>query len=438
MLSKNSSDKLVLTNMFKQNLFWLSLSILAASTLNASISFGSDSDSTTVETTTTPPATTTTAETSKASASRTDNGIGANSPQLKTENPQPVSPEVKEAVVPKPASPEVKEAASPKPVHKTTKLFGRIEQIAGESGAQFPVVLKAMTAKMDTSNRTPLKGGAADGLYSGSLASSFPVDYSGNWGGSLTVWQAQFDPICWQIDPEEVNRTRALIKPGSIGQVNFQFRNGPGRKIDLEPAQVVFMVPMKDTRYQEQIGSMLGSNGQAGGMTLPGMNSGQVGAMMQQMMANMNVPIMLNFGEVNSQEVEGLSGNAFRSTVIKNSIRELSPTVFEQQIVTSEVQRNKKTNSTRNEYSETVIRFTKQTASQLYVQAASVNYTADKRFERKFILYGTINHGASAANSNANPLSGAGFGNLFNQPGGTQMPKLPGGQNPLQNLFGPQ
>jgi hypothetical protein len=163
-----------------------------------------------------------------------------------------------------------------------------------------------------------------------------------------------------------------------------------------------------------------------------------VGAMMQQMMANMNVPIMLNFGEVNgSMGEEGLSGNAFHSKVLKNDIRQLSPTVLEQQIVTSEVQQIKKTGSTRNEYSETVIRFTKQSANQLYVQAASVNYTAAKRFERKFILYGTISHGAAATN-NANPLSGAGFGNLFNLPAGTGMPKLPAGQNPLQNLFNPQ
>jgi hypothetical protein len=174
-------------------------------------------------------------------------------------------------------------------------------------------------------------------------------------------------------------------------------------------------------------------------MTLPGMNSGQMGAMMQQMMANMNVPIMLNFGEVTgAMGEEGLSGNAFHSKVLKNSIRELSPSVLEQQIVTSEVQQNKKTGQTRNEYSETVIRFTKQSATQLYVQAASVNYTADKRFERKIILYGTVNHGTVARN-NANPLSGSGFGNLFSQPGGMQVPNLPGGvdMNQLQKLLNP-
>lgn len=413
--------------MFKQNLFWLSLPILTASLLNASVSLGSDSDGTS------------TSDTSTASVTPAADGDGKSAPETNKSAVSAATGDsiVKESpVVPadaEKAKAETKEVVAPK--HTTTKLYGRIEQIAGESGAQFPIVLKAMTAKMDTSKT--IKGGAAESLYSGSVVGSFPVDYRGTWGGNLTVWQAQFDPICWQIDPEEVNRTRALIKPNSVGQVNFQFRNDARGKIDLEPAQVVFMVPMKDTRYQETLGQMMSGNGQAGGMTIPGMNSGQMAAMMQQVMGSMNVPIMLNFGEVNSSEVEGLSGNAFRSKVLKNSIRELSPTVLEQQIVTSEVQQNKKTGNTRNEYSETVIRFTKQTPSQLYVQAASVNYTADKRFERKIILYGTVNHGAVAPNA-ANPLSGSGFGNLFSQPGGAGLPKLPAGQNPLQNLFNPQ
>ncbi len=431
--------------MFKQNLFWLSLSILTASILNASISFGSDNDGTaTTETdkAVTPASdSTTTTETSKAATpagestttTETNKAIApAAAPDLSVNTPAVSSATAQQLKT------EMKEAVAPKPEHKTTKLYGRIEQIAGQSGAQFPVVLQAMTAKMDTRKPAAIKGSAAENMFSGSTVSSFPVDYRGTWSGNLTVWQAQFDPICWQIDPEEVNRTRALIKPGAIGQASFQFRNDAGNKISLEPTQVVFMVPIKDTRYQEEFGKMLSSSGQSGGMTIPGINSSQMGTMMQQMMANMNVPIMLNFGEVNgSMGEEGLSGNAFRSKVLKNDIRQLSPTVLEQQIVTSEVQQNKKTGSTRNEYSETVIRFTKQSANQLYVQAASVNYTAAKRFERKFILYGTISHGATPAN-NANPLSGAGFGNLFGLPGGAGMPKLPAGQNPLQNLFNPQ
>jgi hypothetical protein len=436
--------------MFKQNLAWLLLSVITVSIVNPGVSFGSDNDSSAPVNPTKPLADAATTQTSGTvdvappdSTTKQADSVPVTS-EPKTVDSAPIIdsnagiPPVK-AVTSEPTKPETKVTALPKVQPKTTKLFGRIEQIADGPGAQFPVVLKAMTAKMDTSNRKPITGSASDSLYSGSLVNSFPTDYRGNWGGSLTVWQAQFDPICWQIDPEEVNRTRALIKPGAVGDVTFQFRNDAGNRLDLEPAQVVFMVPMKDTRYQETLGQMLGSGGQGGGMTLPGMNSGQMGAMMQQMMANMNVPIMLNFGEVTgAMGEEGLSGNAFHSKVLKNSIRELSPSVLEQQIVTSEVQQNKKTGQTRNEYSETVIRFTKQSATQLYVQAASVNYTADKRFERKIILYGTVNHGTVARN-NANPLSGSGFGNLFSQPGGMQVPNLPGGvdMNQLQKLLNP-
>ena len=316
-------------------------------------------------------------------------------------------------------------------------LYGRIEQIAGNAGAQFPV-LKAESAKIDTREapKTTQRGQAntisGSTEFSGNVVRSFPQGFGGAWGGHLKIWTSQMDSICWQLDPDEANRTRQLMTPGREGSVNFDFAQNNSGKIELEPAQVIFMVPMKETRMQEQLNGVLG-NGAMGGsnsLTLPGVDSGQMANMMKQFTSNMTVPIMVSFGNINRSDVEGVSGNSIRATVLSNTIRQLSPGVLEQQIVTQETQRNNKTGKVRQEFSETVVRFTSQSNNALYVQAAAVNYTSNRQFERKLILYGTIRRGQMMQESN-NPMGGlGGMNNIV--PGNSG---LPSGQNPLQGLF---
>jgi hypothetical protein len=128
---------------------------------------------------------------------------------------------------------------------KSTMLYGRIEQITGGSGAQFPV-LKEQTAMLD-SRQLPSairKGKANANNYSGSVVRSFPQQFSGTWGGHLKIWTSQMDAVCWQLDSEEATRTRQFLTPGREGSVNFYFQQSGSGKIDLEPAQIVFMVPM--------------------------------------------------------------------------------------------------------------------------------------------------------------------------------------------------
>src|SRR5271169_5184871 len=64
----------------------------------------------------------------------------------------------------------------------TTKLYGRIEEIIQSPGAQFPVVLKAQTAKMDTSNLAKLQQ-HGEASFSGKKVRSFPEQFTGTWGG---------------------------------------------------------------------------------------------------------------------------------------------------------------------------------------------------------------------------------------------------------------
>ncbi len=319
--------------------------------------------------------------------------------------------------------------SSVKSTGRPLMLYGRIEQLAGGTGAQFPV-LKEQTAQLDKRQlpKTVQKGQAS--AFSGSVVRSFPEQFGGTWGGHLKIWTSQMDAICWQLDSDEANHTRQLMVPGREGTVNFYFNQGPGGKINLEPAQVIFMVPMKDTNMQQELNTIIGADGsgQKGGLNLPGMDSRQMASVMQQMANTMTVPIMVSFGNIDRPDIKGVSGNQIRANLLSNTIRQLSPSVLEEQIVCQETQRNNKTGKVRQEYSETVVRFTSQNANTLYVQAAAVNYTLNRQFERKLILYGTVQKGQVMADPSTS------LGGLM--PGNSQLlPQLPDGRNSLQNLL---
>lgn len=260
------------------------------------------------------------------------------------------------------------------------KLFGRIDQIAGEANVEMPN-LKMETAKMDTSGRQPLQAAASESHFSGSVAASFPMDFSGTWGGTIRVWRYSVSPLSYQVDAAESNKLREILTPGTAGDVNFVFQHDYG-KIDLEPAQVRIMIPASQSySYQKMM--------QAGGAQMGGM-----GGMVSQMMANMKVPVILHFGTVStrgSMEV-GVSGNQIDQRVVKNEIRQLAPAVVEEQIVT----RNASAQSSgrvEQGYTESVLRFTRQSPTQLYVLAASVDYDGSGKFLRKLIMYGNVVRG---------------------------------------------
>ncbi|MBA4078929.1 MAG: hypothetical protein C0508_28120, partial [Cyanobacteria bacterium PR.023] len=137
----------------------------------------------------------------------------------------------------------------------TTKLYGRIEQITSGNGANFPIILKAMTPQLDNSLvKKPLSGAASEAtMFSGTIAKSFPSDYRGNWGGDLTVWRVEQDPICYKIDPDEAGKVLKIFKSGAKGSTNFMFAQDTRGGIVLAPAKVMFSVPGKDVGADQQM-----------------------------------------------------------------------------------------------------------------------------------------------------------------------------------------
>jgi hypothetical protein len=326
--------------------------------------------------------------------------------------------------------------------HKSTMLYGRIEQLSASAGAIFPS-LKAQTPIMDPRGMLAGKATASPPLLTG-VVKSFPVNYQGNWGGRLVLQQVQVDPNYYRVDPEEARRTVQAMKPGNIGQVNFLFDRSRGA-ITLEPARCLFMVPIGDTDQGDQLKQMMGG----------GAGNAALGGMMRQMVTGMNVPLVLEFGDVQTSGAEtGLSGNQLRQRVLKNETRELASNVIEQQIVT---EWDKRTHVPHTGYGESVIRFTKQSPTVLYVQCATVSYDSSKRFLSKLVLYGSVGKGVvmntdpmqAAMQGSGMPAGMGGMGGL----GGLQglfggggagaaggQPTMPAGglDGMLKNLFGGQ
>lgn len=324
---------------------------------------------------------------------------GKAAPALKME-----TPEAAKATTASPVKTRAKVSRKRKPV----TLYGRLDQIASEANVTMPV-LKAQKAKFDTSrpltgSASVLKAGARSSrLFTGTTQRSFPVDFSGIWGGHLKVWRYNSSSLSDRIDPAESRQMSNILRPGKSGNVNFVFRQGGSNSIELEPAKVRLTIPAKDSYSYKK---MFASNPQLSSM----------GGMVSNMMSNMQIPVILHFGTIStrgSAEV-GISGNQIDQRVVKNVIRRLAPRVVEEQIVTRNHSTIASTGRVKNGYTESVLRFTRQSPTQLYVLAASVDYSGDRKFLRKLIMYGTVSKGVRT-NTSAMP---AGTGQLSSLLGG--------------------
>lgn len=315
-------------------------------------------------------------------------------------------------------------AAVPK---KPVLLFGRLEEISGRATPTFPIVLKALTPKMDNSGL--LKGQATAGTLAGTVVRSYPADFRGTWGGNLTLAQMQIAPLNYQLDPDDATKSARILRNGSVGTANFTFATDARGNITAEPTQIAFMVPANLTNAYEQMGAQTGGQG---------MGNAAMAGMMKQMMGNMKVPVVIKFGNFQSSAaVTGVSGNQFSIGVLSNRLRQLSPGIMEQQIITQENIRVARTGKQYSTYNENVFRYTERGSTQMYVEVASVSYDMSRRFLRKMVFYGYVNKGAvqpdpTNPNTMMQQMMGGGAG-------GMQFPGMgglggAGGANPLQQL----
>lgn len=289
-------------------------------------------------------------------------------------------------------------------------LFGRIEELNGNS-ATLPIKLNLKTQKPQLDPRgQALTASTSKQALSGGLVSSFPADWAGTWSGQIKLHAATFDKIRWEFDAAEATKEQQLMRPGTMGDVSFYFTQDRARRVSLQPTQVIFTASMGQSQVgQQMMNNMIGggqnqTNNPFGGM----LNSSTMAAMIQ----SMPYQFAMHLGDLT--QGRGLTGNQLNSRLLKNDIRQLAPNVLEQCVVTWDNDYNPTTRKMRNGYSESVLRFTKLNASQLYVQAATVNYRQDGKFETKYLLYGTVNRAYAQRQPSGFPMPGqsGGMGGL--------------------------
>ncbi len=331
-------------------------------------------------------------------------------------------PETVSSSTPKPAHSTASGAAHPATPTKPTMLYGRIEELAASTGATLQLgKMVSMTPVRDTSldKKSPPK------TLSGSAVQSFPMDYRGTWSGDLQVYSFNYDKTAWEFDRAEILKEYQILRPGTKGRTTATFYQ-TGTKIALEPCSVIFQGSMSG---QEMMSQMQGSPLNA----LFGAGNGA------SIMANMQMPAMyaLHLGDLSSGR--GVTGNELNSQLMKNTLRQLAADVVEQNVVTRDSDRNPTTGKTKLGYSESVLRFTRQSANRLYVQAATVSYRSDGRFQTKTILYGYLDRSSGGAyGSNpyggVNPYGGANpFGGML--PGGNGAGGMGGSMQAIEKMM---
>lgn len=311
-----------------------------------------------------------------------EDGDDSVKPKIQTERPAEVKGEVSEraeSAHEQTLSGKTESQAAPKA--KTPMLFGRIDQIAAEGNVSMPA-LKMEVAKIDHSGESkPLQAQISESKFSGHITSSFPMDFSGNWGGSLKVWRFSTSPASMQEDAAETSKLEKILQPGREGTVNFSFQHAGNGSITLEPTVVKMMIPASES---------YGMSKMAGQMGL----TPQMMQMVSQAMSSTQIPVFLHFGDVTTagnNEV-GVSGNQITQQVAKNEIRQLSANVMEQQIITRDTSVMAQ-GGRREGFTESDIRFTQQSSGAMYVLAASVDYGSRGEFLRKLIMYGNVYRG---------------------------------------------
>jgi hypothetical protein len=264
---------------------------------------------------------------------------------------------------------------------KPVKLYGRIEQLTTQNGAQLPANLTRQpaqqSAKLDQPSSTQLPGRAS--ITAVKPQTYFPDAFLGYWQGTLKVHANQFSSLAYEVDREETTKEVELLAPGRVGSVTFSFvRNGG--QLSLEPTRIVFSAPMSQSRHAEELKELANSNPMLGQ---------DVAGFLQ------SVPYYYGLEMGNVAQGTGITGNALHNQVIKNDIRQLGNGIVEQDLVSYNQERNPRDGRMQSGYSEMVLRFYQQAGQQLYVQVASVNYLADGRFKDKILLYGTVQRASS-------------------------------------------
>ncbi len=280
------------------------------------------------------------------------------------------------------------------------KLYGRLEEVVTQANPKLPSQFLKLKPSLDSDQEATLKASAQK--------TSYPSDFVGTWSGNLAVYQNVVSPKYYEIDNAEATNTKKVLKINMQGNVSFDFYKS-NHKITLKPATIHFLIPFSET--------YLAQKSEFQGLKALGNYPGANNQLMQQMSSMLNqMPNYLDVILGNAQNITGVSGNILENSLISNTVKILSSNIIEQDLIVSGSSQNPTTRKINKNFSETVLKFKKINAQQLYVETASVNYTSHGEFLNKLVFRGYVSksniaqeNNPSYPNNSNNPNN-----NLFN------------------------
>ena len=315
-----------------------------------------------------------------------DSGAGEKTDEATEATPQSAQPEKPKYVQEFPKGGVGQDGADSfdrKAPPKTLLIQGRIEQISdSQSYATFPIILKKLKPKLDTSKPLVAKGA----MLAGRTVNTFPAAFCGNWGGILKITQVQINPQC-RRNPVQTYLAQNILQPGLPGHVNFIFA---GTKVVLlKPSSVVFMVPASVAMNDQLLSKVPASQEQIEAM--------------RELIGNFVIPapFSLNLGAIRTNATGPATtfGERYKVTILSNQIRSYAPNILEEQCVSRSIGTDPKTMRPTVDYNETVARFTLTDPDHMYVQAANIGYGSKSEFCNKVMVAGYITRGRIMPNT---------------------------------------
>lgn len=240
---------------------------------------------------------------------------------------------------------------------KSHLLFGRVEQLTTQEGANFPLTAEKPIGGTQASNYGT--------LYTGKLVSEFPSAFHGMWSGTLRLMQCDMAPAA-QSKPQS-----ALCRVGMVGQTNVKFQK-TGGLLRLSPLNIAFRVPLTDTRYLAL----------AKASTALSTQDKQPNATEREK----PFTFVISLGDIQGPT---FAGGKLKAHALSNGVREVGQSSFEQDLLVEQFFQAPY-QQPENGYCENVIRFRRLSATKLFVEAVTVTYDQNRQFLSKMCFAGYI------------------------------------------------
>ncbi|HEY9755520.1 MAG TPA: hypothetical protein V6C97_10190 [Oculatellaceae cyanobacterium] len=273
------------------------------------------------------------------------------------------------------------------------KLFGRIEQLDVSSGG---IPKLDLPSKKSPDSDKPSVEQSKTVPLSGRIVDSYPLALTGEWGGKISVKRRTATDTYANDNPTLAKYESDAFVPGLTGTINFKFKKKHGGT-ELEPLEGFFEIPICDTTDGEQARALLSEGHKAYLLEGKGAPWGPFlafGAMNPTQLTEENLSsakIGYNL-RPNFRHSAGatLDGQPTKSLVLKNILRQLDDSTFEQDLVSRTVTGRKKTKA----YQEWVVRLHKEADEQtLTFKIARTNFDAQGQFASEMEFQGEVKHG---------------------------------------------